>query len=328
MNKKILLVGGAGYIGTVLTDYFLKKGYKIKCLDALIYPKQEVPNKFLKNKNYEFIHGDIRDLISINKSLKEVDNIVILAGLVGDPITKKYPKQSEDINYFGIKNFIDNCSDKNIHKLIFVSTCSNYGIINNNQKADENFNLKPLSSYAKHKVEIEKYILSLKNKVSYSPTILRFATAFGLSPRMRFDLTVNHFTKELAEEKILNIYDADTWRPYCHVNDFARLIEIVLNNEDNKTDFEIFNAGSDKNNYTKKNILDEIVKILPKSNITYNDEGVDKRNYRVDFSKVKKILNFEAQYTVPDGIKEIYKAINSNSFSKNINHFGNFEIKL
>ena len=328
MNKKILLVGGAGYIGTVLTDYFLKKGYKIKCLDALIYPKQEVPNKFLKNKNYEFIHGDIRDLISIKKSLKKVDNIVILAGLVGDPITKKYPKQSEDINYFGIKNFIDNCSDKNIHKLIFVSTCSNYGIIDDSQKADENFNLKPLSSYAKHKVEIEKYILSLKNKVSYSPTILRFATAFGLSPRMRFDLTVNHFTKELAEEKILNIYDADTWRPYCHVNDFARLIEIVLNNEDNKTDFEIFNAGSDKNNYTKKNILDEIVKILPKSNITYNDEGVDKRNYRVDFSKVKKILNFEAQYTVPDGIKEIYKAINSNSFSKNINHFGNFEIKL
>ena len=328
MNKKILLVGGAGYIGTVLTDYFLKKDYKIKCLDALIYPKQEIANKFLKNKNYEFIHGDIRDLISINKSLKEVDNIVILAGLVGDPITKKYPKQSEDINYFGIKNFIDNCSDKNIHKLIFVSTCSNYGIIDDSQKADENFNLKPLSSYAKHKVEIEKYILSLKNKVSYSPTILRFATAFGLSPRMRFDLTVNHFTKELAEKKILNIYDADTWRPYCHVNDFARLIEIVLNNEDNKTDFEIFNAGSDKNNYTKKNILDEIVKILPKSNITYNDEGVDKRNYRVDFSKVKKILNFEAQYTVPDGIKEIYKAINSNSFNKNINHFGNFEIKL
>ena len=328
MNKKILLAGGAGYIGTVLTEYFLAKNYKIKCLDALIYPKQKISNKFLKNKNYEFIHGDIRDLISIKKSLNEVDNIVVLAGLVGDPITKKYPKQSEDINYFGIKNFIDNCSDKNIHKLIFVSTCSNYGIIDGSQKADENFNLKPLSSYAKHKVEIEKYILSLKGKVSYSPTILRFATAFGLSPRMRFDLTVNHFTKELAEKKILNIYDADTWRPYCHVNDFARLIEIVLNNKDNKTDFEIFNAGSDKNNYTKKNILDEIVKILPKSNITYNNEGVDKRNYRVDFSKVKRVLNFEAQYTVPDGIKEIYKAINSNSFSKNINHFGNFEIKL
>ena len=103
---------------------------------------------------------------------------------------------------------------------------------------------------------------------------------------------------------------------------------VLLNNKDNKTDFEIFNAGSDKNNYTKKNILDEIVKILPKSNITYNNEGVDKRNYRVDFSKVKRVLNFEAQYTVPDGIKEIYKAINSNSFSKNINHFGNFEIKL
>ena len=205
MNKKILLAGGAGYIGTVLTEYFLAKNYKIKCLDALIYPKQKISNKFLKNKNYEFIHGDIRDLISIKKSLNEVDNIVVLAGLVGDPITKKYPKQSEDINYFGIKNFINNCSDKNIRKLIFVSTCSNYGIINNNQKADENFNLKPLSSYAKHKVEIEKYILSLKGKVSYSPTILRFATAFGLSPRMRFDLTVNHFTKELAEKKILNI---------------------------------------------------------------------------------------------------------------------------
>ncbi len=328
MNKKILLVGGAGYIGTVLTEYFLAKNYKIKCLDALIYPKQEVLNKFLKNRNYEFIHGDIRDLISIKKSLNEIDNVVILAGLVGDPITKKYPKEAKDINYFGIKNFIDNCSDKKIDKLVFVSTCSNYGIINDNEKADENFNLKPLSSYAKHKVEIEKYILSLKGKVGYSPTILRFATAFGLSPRMRFDLTVNHFTKELTEKKILNIYDADTWRPYCHVNDFARLIEVVLNNKKNKTAFEIFNAGSDKNNYTKKNILDEIVKILPDSKITYNNEGVDKRNYRVDFSKVKKILNFEVQHTVPDGIKEIHKAINSNLFNKNISHFGNFKINL
>ena len=331
MNNKVLLIGGAGYIGSVLMDHLLLRGFNVKCLDALIYSKQHNIKPYQKKKNFEFIHGDIRNDALAENSLKNVKDVVILAGLVGDPITKRYPKESKEINYIALKNFINKCKGKNLDKLIFISTCSNYGLINDEDKADENYVLNPLSDYAKHKVEIEKYILSLKGQIDYSPIILRFATAFGLSPRMRFDLTVNHFTKEAINKKPLNIYDAHTWRPYCHVNDFARLIKIVLLEKKEKIKFEIFNAGSEDNNFTKKNILDEIKKIIPNCNVFFEKDGIDKRNYRVNFEKVRKVLNFKAEYTVQDGVKEIYEAIKSNMYNnseEHIDHLGNFKIKF
>lgn len=331
MKNNVLLVGGAGYIGSVLTEHLLSRGFNVKCFDALIYSQKQNIKKFLKRKNYEFTFGDIRKEALVESSLKNIKDVVILAGLVGDPITKKYPKEAKEINFTALKNFINICKDKNLDKLIFISTCSNYGLMRNNEIADENCNLNPLSDYAKHKVEIEKHILSLKGHVDYSPIILRFATAFGLSPRMRFDLTINHFTKELICKKLLNIYDVNTWRPYCHVNDFARLIEIVLLEKKEKIQFQIFNAGSDENNFTKKNIIDEIVKIVPSKNIIFEKGGIDQRNYRVNFEKVQKVLNFKTRYTIQHGIKEICEAINSNLFhssNENVDQLGNFKIKL
>jgi len=331
MNKTILLVGGAGYIGTVLTKYLLLKGFNVKCFDALIYSQKKCIEPILKNKSYEFILGDIRDESAIKKIISKINYVVILAGLVGDPITAKYPEESEEINLYAIKNLIKKFEGKNIKKVIFISTCSNYGIIDEKSSADENHILNPLSSYAKHKVEIENYIMGLKNQIDYSPTILRFATAFGLSPRMRFDLTVNHFTKEIVNKKLLNIFDQNTWRPYCHVNDFARLIEITINASKEKTHFQIFNAGSDENNFTKKSIIDEIIKIIPSKNFHYEKNDRDKRNYKVNFNKVKKILNFKAKYNLQYGIKEISNAIKSDFFpdqKKNIEELGNFKIKF
>tara|TARA_B100000686_G_C16684843_1_gene914093 strand:+ start:116 stop:1126 length:1011 start_codon:yes stop_codon:yes gene_type:complete len=329
--KEILLVGGAGYIGTVLTEYLLNKNFKVKCLDSLIYSQKDSIKKFLKNPNYTFILEDMRNNKSIEDYINKntIKNIVILAGLVGDPITKKYPLESENINYLAIKNFLDKCNGKKIDKIIFISTCSNYGIVESNTLADENTILKPASNYAKHKVEIEKYILSLKNKIDYSPTILRFATAFGLSPRMRFDLTINQFTKEILEGKNLKIYDPDTWRPYCHVIDFARLITSVILTKKDKTNFEIFNAGSDENNFTKRQILDQIINIIPFKNFTFVKGDPDPRDYRVNFSKIKKILNFEARYSVQDGINEICSAIKSKKLefqNSNLGELGNFKI--
>jgi nucleoside-diphosphate-sugar epimerase len=327
MEKTILLAGGAGYIGTVLTNFFLKKNFKVICVDSLIYSQKNCIKDFLNNKNYKFIESSI---VNINPDiLKEVKNIIILAGLVGDPITKKYPQDSEKINLHEIKMFIDICNKKNLDKLIFVSTCSNYGIIPENVLADENYKLGPVSSYAKHKVEVEKYIMSLNGKVDYSPTILRFATAFGMSPRMRFDLTVNQFTRDLFNNKQLEIYDAETWRPYCHVNDFARLINIVIENPKEKTHFQIYNAGSDVNNFTKKKIVEEIIRIIPNSKFVFLKNDVDKRNYKVDFSKVKKELNFNTKYSVEFGVKEIIQSIKSGLF-KNISleKFGNYNIKI
>ena len=209
MNK-VLLVGGAGYIGSALTKYLLSKNYKVKSLDALIYSHGYSVKKFEKNKNYEFVFGDIRDSKLVESSFEDVSDVVILVGLVGDPITKKYPKVAEEVNKISLKNFINRCYGKKLNKVIFISTCSNYGLLKNNEIADENHVLNPFSSYAKSNVEIEEYLISLKDKVDYSPTILRFATAFGLSYRMRFDLTVNQFTKEILDNKLLHIYDENT----------------------------------------------------------------------------------------------------------------------
>ena len=327
--KKILLVGGAGYIGSVLTEHFLSKGFIVDSFDALLYSQKDCLKKFINNKNFKFILGDIRNQDSIKKSLKGISAVVILAGLVGDFITRRYPKEAAEINSDAIKNIINLCNNNCIERLIFISTCSNYGFIKNDEIADENYNLKPLSSYAKHKVEIEKYIMSLKDKVDFSPTILRFATAFGLSSRMRFDLTINHFTKAMFEKKLLNIYDADTWRPYCHVNDFARIVEKIILADKKKIHFEIFNSGSSKNNFTKKSIIEEITKIIPNNNFVYGENGEDQRNYRVNFDKLKKILNFETKYTIQYGIKEIFEAMREGFFvNTDDDKFGNFKISF
>ena len=127
-------------------------------------------------------------------------------------------------------------------------------------KADENYKLKPLSLYAKSKVRAERYIMEQRSKVDYSAIILRFATAFGVAPRMRFDLTVNEFAKDMYQKGETLVYDADTWRPYCHVNDFARLVRMVLEAPKSKIHFEVFNAGGDENNYTKRMLVNTIVK--------------------------------------------------------------------
>ena len=177
--KKVLIFGGEGYIGQVVKKYLIRKKYKLTTYDNLIYQK-----KIKKNKK-NFIYGDICNTKKIQNIIEDYNYIVILSGLVGDPISKKYPIISRKINLIGTKNLIKICVKKKLEKVIFVSTCSNYGISDNKKRINENSELKPLSLYAKDKVKIEKFILSLKNKTKTCFTILRFATAFGLSPRMR-----------------------------------------------------------------------------------------------------------------------------------------------
>ena len=255
--------------------------------------------------------------------MNECDAVVILAGLVGDPITKKYPEISEKINNKGIKKLINSCKNKKIEKLIFVSTCSNYGLSETDLPLNEEAELKPISLYAKHKVEVEKYILSLKNNQDFSPTILRFSTAFGLSPRMRFDLTINQFTKSIFCKEALEVFDSNTWRPYCHVKDFGIALEKVLEADKKITDFQVFNVGGDNNNFTKKQIVEQIFKFIPGEKVSFTEKKRDPRNYKVNFSKINKILNFKIKYNVNDGIKEMINFFKKNE--KTLSMFNNLK---
>ena len=207
---------------------------------------------------------------------------------MGDPITKKYPKSSKEINLEGVKKVINFYYKSKIKKILFISTCSNYGVISKDIFAKENYKLNPKSLYAKHKVNIEKYLISKKN-VKKPYVILRFSTAYGTSERMRFDLTVNQFVKDLFFGKKIEVYDADTFRPYCYTSDFAKIIIKLIKNKD-KTINQIYNIGSNDNNFSKRMIVNKISKFF-KKRYKISRRKKDPRNYKLTLENLRGILN-------------------------------------
>jgi len=267
------------------------------------------------------------DPVSIDKATVGVTDVVLLAGMVSDSITRKYPDDANKINNLGIKTCLGLLNGRGIDRVIYTSSCSNYGVIAKNETASETHVTHATSSYAADKIKIEKYLIM--NRSDYAPTILRFATAFGLSTRLRLDLTINEFTYLAKSKGKLTIFNPTAWRPYCHVKDFARLINLVLLAPKKVVDGEIFNAGGDQNNYTKQGIVDLITKYVPDVKIQYEGHSPDIRDYKVNFSKVKNVLNFVPEYSVEYGIKELLDAMGSHVYD-NINHldslYGNYEI--
>lgn len=330
--SKVLLIGGAGYVGSVLAEHLLSNGSEVRVLDSLIYGNNFSPLALWHNDNYEFQYGDMGNRDEVEQALVDVKDVVILAGLVGDPVCETYPEESARVNHSAVNTAMTVIASTALNSAIFISTCSNYGLIPESDRASETYPLAPLSLYAQAKVESEQSFLELMQKGNVKkPVVLRFATAFGISPRMRFDLTVNEFTRELFLGKHLEVFDPDTWRPYCHVSDFARLVEIVIEASSEKVAFEIFNAGGDKNNHTKR----DIVKIISEHGLGGNAEfvsgGRDPRNYRVDFEKVRSILGFEPKYSVEYGVQELLAALAQNIFPREKSGeriFGNYEIEL
>ena len=321
--KKILIVGGGGYIGTVLSAYLLSKNYSVVSYDNFIYNHKSSIKK-IKNNKFKNVNKNISKKIE-KKDFQNFDAIIILAGLVGDPITKKYKKLSKQINLKGIKNIINKCKNLN-SKFIFISTCSNYGFLKN-KVANEKTKLNPISLYAKQKVEIEKFILSLKNKSKFKPIILRFSTAFGVSFRPRFDLTINEFVLRAKLNQILEVYDHKTWRPYCHIKDFSKIIYKCINYNNPKIFYQVFNVGSNKNNFRKIDIVKKIQNYLPNFKYKVVQNSLDPRDYRVSFSKLKKFFKIKQLISVDYGIKELINYLNSQKNKKKLIKCGNFEIK-
>ena len=329
-SRRVLLIGGAGYIGGAVTAYLLSRGAAVRNLDCLIYRHGAAMLGFVQQSRYEFQFGDMADPGALERALAGITDVVLLAGLVGDPITKAYPNAAGEINDRRLRACIDALNGHKLNKVVFISTCSNYGAMEEGVIANEESMLNPLSLYARSKVAAEQHILSLAGKVDYAPVILRFATAFGLAPRMRFDLTVNEFTRAAFLGDVLQVYDAQTWRPYCHVRDFARLIGRVLEFPIEDVSFEVFNAGGDENNATKEGLVGLLLERLPGRTVTYGSGSGDPRNYRVSFGKVKRRLHFVPRYTIRDGMEEIMRALSMHVFDdvdQRRSFFGNYVLR-
>jgi len=310
--EHVLVTGGAGYVGSGLLRELLAEDYNVTCVDKLMFGGESLLDIW-HNKNFTFIKCDVNDWDSFNKILSDnnFDAVIHLAAIVGDPACKMHPDLANKTNWDSSKWLIDKCKEIGISKFLFASTCSNYGKMDDPESyLDEDSKLAPVSLYAELKVKFEQYMLNEMTKSDdFAPTSLRFSTVYGLSPRMRFDLTVNEFTKDLALDRELVIFGEQFWRPYCHVKDFSNAFITVLKSPTEKVAYNVFNVGDTQENYTKKMLVDELLKSIPHSKIKYVNKNEDPRDYRVNSDKIKRELGFEITMRVPDGIKEIKQIV-------------------
>ncbi len=309
--KKILVTGAGGYIGSVLVRRLLDKGYFVVGVDNLLFGGESLLG-LLNNPNFKFIKGDVRSKELIENILSDnFYGVVHLAAIVGDPACAKEPQLAREVNWEASKNLFDICNEKTqIERFIFASTCSNYGKMPGDDYVNENSQLNPVSLYAELKVKFEEYLLKSSTRENFYPTSLRFATVYGLSPRIRFDLTVNEFMRDVTLGKELKIFGEQFWRPYCHVEDIAKACILILEADKKVVNHNVFNVGDTNENYTKKMIAEEILKIVPEARISYVHKEEDPRDYKVDFSKIKNEVGFSITKRVPDGLREIHHIIN------------------
>jgi nucleoside-diphosphate-sugar epimerase len=308
---KVLVTGGAGYIGSVLVRQLLNKGFSVRVLDSLKFGGEALYDVML-NSNFEFIRGDIRNEKDVSAALKGIDAIAHLAAIVGDPACKKFSDEANETNWSASIKLFEKAEASGVKKFVFASTCSNYGKMPDpNSFVTESSPLNPVSLYAELKVKFEKYLLEERKGSNICSTSLRFSTVYGYSPRIRFDLTVNEFTRNATINGEQEIWGPQFWRPYCHVDDLARSVVLVLESADEKVRANVFNVGSTEENYNKGMIIEEVCKVVPGVKVNYVESSEDPRDYRVNFDKIKNELGYTITKTVPQGIDEIYKLVRS-----------------
>jgi nucleoside-diphosphate-sugar epimerase len=314
MKKKVLVTGGAGYVGSATVRHLLSLDYEVFVIDNLLQGSEGV-NCFIGYPTYNFIKGDITDQKLLEEIIKKVDFVVHLAAIVGEGACKKEPDLTRKTNIDGTKKLIDLCSKNKIQRLIFFSTCSSYGIQDTNIMANEETQLNPVSLYAESKISMEEYL-----KKNYDPelsyTILRPSTVHGPSPRMRFDLIVNHLCKDAILYNNLEIFGGNLWRPLMWVGEVGRIVDIILKSEISLVKNEIFNLGNTHANMKKKEIAEIIKnKFLPNVNLKYSGEDQDLRSYKVDFSKIENKLNFKLEKNIEKAVDELLFTLKNKFFS-------------
>ena len=306
----VTITGGAGYIGSLLVERLLGGGHEVTVLDVLLHGQREVADG-LTRAGARLVEGDVRDAAARAEALEGAEALVHLAAIVGDPACAQAPELSQAINVDASQALFGEAGERGIARLIFASTCSNYGRMADPTVAlDETAPLAPVSLYASQKVEIERALLA-----GGVATCLRFATVYGLSPRMRFDLTVNQFTRDLWAGRVLEVYGGQFWRPYVHAGDAGRAIELVLSQPAERVAGRVFNVGESGENYRKQDLVELITAHLGRGEISYVERNEDPRDYRVSFERVRAELGFVPALRVPDGIAEVTAALEAGRFA-------------
>lgn len=303
--RRALVIGGAGYIGSALVPRLLNEGYEVRVLDLLIYGKEPL-GPWLDDPRLEIIQADFRQVDRVVSAMQDVDAVIHLGAIVGDPACALDEGLTTEINLMATRMVAEVAKGYGVRYFIFASTCSVYGA--SDQPLDEHSKIKPVSLYARSKAASEKVLLQMADE-RFSPVILRFSTVYGLSGRYRFDLVVNLLTAKALIDGEITIFGGNQWRSFVHVDDAARSIMHVLAVSPEVVRGQIFNVGSDEQNYTISQIGRMIHSYVPEAKIINKGDEVDPCNYRVSFSKIRKILGFEPEWTVEQGIEQVIEAI-------------------
>ncbi|MBL8063405.1 MAG: NAD(P)-dependent oxidoreductase [Anaerolineales bacterium] len=314
--RHILITGGAGYIGSLLTSELLRQNYRVTLLDSLLFGGESIL-PFLSHPNFHFLKSDVTEPRAVRDAVKKdwgrPSAVAHLAGIVGFPACQAVGRQvAWKYNVDATKLVFEQSADLGVERFVFASTYSNYGLSEDGKPVTEETPLYPQSLYAETKIAAEEYLLSQKDSPC-APLIFRFATLYGISPRTRFDLIVNQFVLEAFTKRQLIIYQRGYSRSFVHIRDVVRGVIMGLEAEQSKIRGQVFNLGTENGNHSKNDIVGYVLKRIPETVVEYKDLtfGGDMRDISVSFEKIKRVLGFETTLTVDDGVREVLFALKS-----------------
>lgn len=304
-EKSVLVIGGAGYIGSALVPKLLNDGYKVRILDVLVYGDDAIA-PYLDHPRLELIQADFRHVDSVVTAVKGMSAVIHLGAIVGDPACAIDENMTIEINLMATRMIAEVCKGFGVKRFIFASTCSVYGA--SDDVLDETSSLNPVSLYARSKIACENVLHKLADD-SFIPVILRFSTIFGLSGRMRFDLVVNLLSAKAMLDKQITVINGDQWRPFLHVDDAAQSVFAAMKAPINVVKNQVYNVGSDSLNYTIKQAGELINQQVPEAELLDLVSDQDRRNYRVSFDKIQSQLNYKTKWTLQQGILQVIDAV-------------------
>ncbi len=303
--EDVLVVGGAGYIGSILTRQLLDAGYRVRVLDLELFGTESLEG-VLDHPRLEAMKGDFRNVEDAARALRGMDAVCHLAAIVGDPACALDRETTITVNYAAAKMMAQLAKANGISKFVFASTCSVYG--DSEHIMSEDSPLNPVSLYATTKIDAERALLDTADG-EFQPTILRFATAYGWSHRPRFDLVANLFSAQAVTDKKIRVFNGEQWRPFVHTRDIARACVLTLEAPLAKIGGQIFNVGDESQNYTLAQLGEIVAQANPGTVVEDVRNNDDMRNYRVDFSKIRTVLGFRASVDLVEGVQEMVDAV-------------------
>jgi nucleoside-diphosphate-sugar epimerase len=302
---RILVTGGAGYIGSALVAKLLRSGYRVRVLDRLVYGREAI-QPLLDHPHFELVEGDVRHVDHVVNAMHDVHAVIHLAAIVGDPACEVDRDVTIDVNLLATQHIAEVAKANGIQRFIFASTCSVYGA--NDRLLDETSETRPVSLYGRTKLAAERGLRLMMDE-TFQPTILRFSTIYGLSGRTRFDLVVNLLAVKATMDGVITIQGGNQWRPFLHVDDAALAILLALQADPMQVGGETFSVGSNEQNHTIEQIGQMVHRLVPKAKLLIDDKITDKRNYRVSFWKIRHRLGFVPQWTLEQGIRQVVDAV-------------------